>query len=46
MMEAICSSETSLLTRVTWRDIPEDGILHSHRGENPKFYIALTAWAL
>jgi hypothetical protein len=26
--------------------IPEDGILHSHRYENLKSYIALTAWAL
>jgi hypothetical protein len=27
MMEAICSSETSVLTRTAWRHIPEDGIL-------------------
>jgi hypothetical protein len=26
--------------------IPEDGILHSHNGENLKSYIALTGWAL
>jgi hypothetical protein len=26
--------------------IPEDGILHSHRSEDIKFYIALTDWAL
>jgi hypothetical protein len=26
--------------------IPEDGILHSHRLENLKYYIALTGWAL
>jgi hypothetical protein len=26
--------------------IPEDGILHSHRRENFKPYIALTAWDL
>jgi hypothetical protein len=25
---------------------PEDGILHSHRRENLKSYIALTGWAL
>jgi hypothetical protein len=25
---------------------PEDGILHSHRCENLKSYIALTGWAL
>jgi hypothetical protein len=26
--------------------IPEDGILHSHRRENLKFYTALTGWDL
>jgi hypothetical protein len=26
--------------------IPEDDILHSHRRENLKFYIALTGWTL
>jgi hypothetical protein len=26
--------------------IPEDGILHSHRRENLKYYIALAGWAL
>jgi hypothetical protein len=26
--------------------IPEDGILHSHRRESLKSYIALTTWAL
>jgi hypothetical protein len=26
--------------------ITEDGILHSHRHENLKFYIALAGWAL
>jgi hypothetical protein len=46
MMEALGSSETSVLTRATRRNIPEDAILHSHRGENLKSYIALTGWTL
>jgi hypothetical protein len=46
MMEALGSSETSVLTRVTRRNIPEDGILHSHRRENLKSYIALAGWTL
>jgi hypothetical protein len=33
-MGTIRSSERSVLARATWRHIPEDGILHSHRGEN------------
>jgi hypothetical protein len=44
MMEALRSSETSVLTRATRRNIPEDGILHSYRRENLKSYIALTNW--
>jgi hypothetical protein len=34
MMEALHSSETSNLTRVTWWNVPEDGILHCHCREN------------
>jgi hypothetical protein len=40
-MEAICSSETSILTRATRRHIKDDGILHSHRRENLKSYIEI-----
>jgi hypothetical protein len=46
VIEAINSSETSVLTTATRRDIPEDDILHSHRRENLKSYKALTGWTL
>jgi hypothetical protein len=46
MMERLDSSKTSVLTRGTRRNIPEDDIHHSHRRENIKSYVALTGWTL
>jgi hypothetical protein len=46
MKEALSSSETSVLTRATRSNIPEDGILHSHCRDNLKSYIALTGWTV
>jgi hypothetical protein len=46
VMEALRSSETLFVTTATRRNIPEDGILHSHLRENLSTYTALTGLAL
>jgi hypothetical protein len=44
MKKVLSSSETSVLTRATWHNIPEDTILHSHCRENLKSYISQVYW--
>jgi hypothetical protein len=46
MMEVLHPSETSILTGVTHRSIPEDDILHNQSRENLKCYLALTDWTM
>jgi hypothetical protein len=40
------SSTKPITSRATERHIRGDGILHSHRRENLKFYVEFTGWAL
>jgi hypothetical protein len=44
MMEALSFSETSVITRATLRNIPEDAILHSHRREDLKSFMTPGSW--
>jgi hypothetical protein len=46
MIEALSSSEKLVLPKATRRNIPQDGILLSHRRENFKSYVALIGWTL
>jgi hypothetical protein len=46
MMEALRSSESFLLTKATQRNIPENGIPHSHLRENRKSSKSISAVVL
>jgi hypothetical protein len=46
MMAATSFSKALVVTGATRRNIPKDGIFHSYRSENLKYYIALNGWAL
>jgi hypothetical protein len=46
MIEALCSCETSGLTRATQRHIPEDGTVHRRRGETLKSYFLVSSCSL
>jgi hypothetical protein len=46
MMEVACSSETSVLTRATWPNIPGGSILHSYRPKPLKSYVIICWYVL
>jgi hypothetical protein len=46
VIEAIRSFETQVPTTLTWRNIPQEGILHTHHLKTLKSYLALTGWSL
>jgi hypothetical protein len=46
VMMAAHTSKTSVITRATRLNFPEDSFLHSHCCESLKSYVSLTDWAL
>jgi hypothetical protein len=46
MIQKICTSEASVLTRATQHNSPEDVILNSYFSEKFKSYVELTGWAV
>jgi hypothetical protein len=46
MMESLSSKETSVITRATRSNIPQDDILYSYSRENLESYVGWASWAL